>query len=85
MACMNPFRESWVFVKLNWRIIALCALVAVLVAAAARYDRNRGRFVPIPDNPVLVLDTRTGRYCNPFDTHGRQDIPKCSDLAKGWR
>ena len=89
---MNPARELVVFVRLNWRIIAVCALVAVIVAAVMRYDRNRGRFVPArsPDADY-VLDTRTGQYCNPWpgeDPAGFASeigLPKCADLAKGWR
>jgi hypothetical protein len=83
---MNFLRETFSFVRLNWRTIALCAAVAALAITAVRCDRNRGRFVYIPDGWV-ALDTRTGRYCNPFDDedHERSDIPKCSDLAKSWR
>jgi hypothetical protein len=79
---MNPARELFMFVKLNWRIIALCALVAVIVAAFTHYDRNRGRFVP-SGYQVYVLDTRTGQYCDPG--MGLGDVPKCTDLAKSWR
>jgi hypothetical protein len=88
---MKPFRELFTFVRLNWRIVALCALVAVIVAGATRYDRNRGRFVPVPmpDGVGLVLDTRTGQYCNPWPQgkgpSGWNYLPKCADLAKGWR
>jgi len=88
---MNPVRELYLFVRLNWRIIALCALVAVIVAGIMRYDRNRGRFVPVPmtDNVGIVLDTRTGRYCNPWPENGPKIgwtfLPHCSDLAKSWR
>jgi hypothetical protein len=91
MVSMNPFREAFVFVRLNWRIIALCALVAVIVAAATRYDRNRGRFVPLPvgDGITIVLDTRTGQFCSPwpngFGPRISQELPRCSDLAKSWR
>jgi hypothetical protein len=81
---MNPVRELVVFVKLNWRIIALCALVAVIVAGVMRYDRNRNRFVQVQAQDYL-LDTRTGRYCDPWPL-GWQDsgLPKCADLAKRW-
>jgi hypothetical protein len=80
---MNPARELIVFVRLNWRIIALCALVAVVAAAVMRSDRNRGRFVPSGVNGYPVLDTRTGQYCDPGV--GINDVPKCADLAKSWR
>jgi hypothetical protein len=78
---MNPVSDLAAFVRLNWRIIALCALVAVIVAIAMRSDRNRGRFVPSGIN-AFVLDTRTGQFCDPgLDLGG---VPKCADLAKGW-
>lgn len=78
---MNPVRELFVFVRLNWRVVLLCALVAVIVAGAMRYDRNRGRFAQSA-MPTYVLDTRTGQYCDPGI--GSTDVPKCADLAKRW-
>ena len=82
---MNPVHELFVFARLNWRILALCLLVAILVAGLTRYDRNRGRFVPT-QNIEFILDTRTGQYCHPdmvvpADPDG---VPLCSDLAKRW-
>ena len=86
---MNPLRELYVFVRLNWRIIVLCALVAVIAADLMRYDRNNGRFVPVPENAAMALDTRTGQYCNPWppSVHlpGSALLPRCSDLARSWR
>lgn len=76
------------FLRFNWRIIALCAFVALVVAFAMRYDRNRRRFVPMPDTLAFVLDTRTGQYCNPWPQgrgpSGWNYLPRCSDLAKRW-
>jgi hypothetical protein len=62
---MNPARELFVFVRLNWRIIALCAMAAVIVAALIHGGRNRGRFVRV-EGTGFILDTRTGQYCNPW-------------------
>jgi hypothetical protein len=85
---MNPVRELYLFVRLNWRIIALCALVAVIVAGLTRYDHNNGRFVPVPDS-TFGMDTRTGQYCNPWPQGkgptGWNYLPRCSDIAKSWR
>jgi hypothetical protein len=90
MACMNPFRESWVFVRLNWRIIVLCILVAIIVAAAMRYDHNRGRFVAVPwpdDYPPKAIDTHTGQFCDPMPKGFPKTtaLPYCVDLAQSWR
>jgi hypothetical protein len=89
MASMNPVRDLHVLVRLNWRIIALCLLVAVVVAGLMRYDHNRGRFMLVPasgDYPPQVIDTRTGQYCDPLPKGiGRSVLPKCADLSKSWR
>jgi hypothetical protein len=82
MVSMNPFREAFVFVQLNWRIIALCLVVAVVSAMIASRSRNDHRFEPVA--PGRVLDTRTGQYCDPYNAGGR-NMPKCADLAKSWR
>jgi hypothetical protein len=86
---MHRVRELLAFIKLKWRIAALCTLVAVLAALLIRDDHNRGRFVLVPsagDYPPQVIDTRTGQYCDPLPKGmGKPYLPKCSDLAKGWR
>jgi hypothetical protein len=82
MASMNPVRELYLFVRLNWRIIVLCLAVSVVSALVAGRSRNDHRFEPVMYG--RVLDTRTGQYCDPFDAGGR-NMPKCSDLAKSWR
>lgn len=84
-ASMNPVSDLAAFVRLNWRIIVLCALVAVVVAAVMRYERNRERFVQTPDMSV-VFDTRTGQYCypGPAPDNPKPELPRCADLAKGW-
>jgi hypothetical protein len=86
---VNPFRNAWVFVRLNWRIIALCMLAAVIVAAVTRYDHNRGRFMLVPasgDYPPYVLDTHTGQFCDAWPKGFKSmGIPYCVDLAKNWR
>ena len=86
---MNPVRDLLMFIRLNWRIIALFVLVAFIVAAAIRYDHNRGRFMLVPasgDYPPYVIDTHTGQYCDPMPKGIERTVfPKCVDLAKNWR
>lgn len=86
---MNLVHELFVFVQLNWRIIVLCMVVAVIVAFVMRYDRNQGRFLPVPKIPTIAIDTRTGQFCNPWPSgKGPSEwgyLRHCSDLAKSWR
>jgi len=83
MESMNRLRSTLAYFWSNWRSIALCALITVLVLLQFE-DRNRNRFVPMDSS--VVLDTRTGQLCFPDVawTAGDQ-LPKCSDLAKSWR
>ena len=91
----------------NWRIVVLSTFAVVVFVLLMRYDRNRGRFVPVPtsEGVGLVLDTRTGQYCNPWPStsywseappsagqslaykrdQANNGLPRCADLAKGWR
>ena len=87
MGLVNSIKDVWAFFRFNWRIIALCALVSVIVAGIMRYDRNRGRFVHSGVADYL-LDTRTGQYCDPWPSNSNSpdaDVPRCADLAKSWR
>jgi hypothetical protein len=72
----------------NWRILLLCVLV-IVVALILFQDRNRNRFILVPDRPGLVLDTRTGQFCIPWPasdmSEAMKNLPRCSDLANGWR
>jgi hypothetical protein len=69
----------------NWRILALCAVIIILVIILFQ-DRNRNRFVQVPDTGY-VLDTRSGQYCNPWQPGERDQLPmpRCFDLANNWR
>jgi hypothetical protein len=74
------------YLKSNWRTLAICTLAIALVFILFQ-DRNRNRFVRVSDWNC-ALDTRTGQFCDPLPQgHPRSldDLPKCYDLAKGWR
>jgi hypothetical protein len=87
---MNPLRP-FTFAWRNWRIIALCALVAAIATAALRYDHNRGRFMLVPaygdTYPPYVIDTHTGQLCDPGPQWLTRKtlLPYCVDLAKNWQ
>jgi hypothetical protein len=83
---MERVRFALAYLWSNWRSLALCILITILVLILFQ-DRNRNRFVPFPDSDaVLVLDTHTGQFCNPYPQgQGRWYLPLCSDLAKSWR
>lgn len=70
------------------KTVVLFGFAIVVMAVALHYDHARGRFVPIPDR-VYALDTITGQYCNPWpEGKGVTEwnyLPRCADLAKGWR
>jgi hypothetical protein len=84
MAAMNSIRAVLAFLRFNWSIIALCALVAIVLAGLVFHDRNRNRFVPFPGTRY-ALDTSTGQWCDPYPRGGSSEVPLCSDLAKRWR
>ena len=88
---MNRIHAALAYLRSNWRTIALCALVLYVLF----HYRNQGRFVPAQNtylSPIsdgaIVLDTRTGQYCNPYPSGlmmTSAPIANCSDLANSWR
>jgi hypothetical protein len=79
----SNIQSALAYLWLNRRSIVLCTLIVILVLILFQ-DRNRNRFVPM--DAGFVLDTRTGQSCNPWPQGmGREDLPKCIDLAKSWR
>ena len=80
----SQFSSAFAYVRSDWRALAIYALIAIL-AFVLYQDRNRNRFVYVPDSG-FVLDTRTGQFCNPWlKGHNRDDLPMCSDILKSWR
>lgn len=66
-------------------LIALCAVILWLLL---KPTHTPNRFVPVPGETYLALDTRTGRYCSPWPSQsstGAPTLPLCTDLATSWR
>jgi hypothetical protein len=83
---MSRVRTFLAYSRSNWCSFVFCTLVAILVVILFQ-ERNRNRFVHVPDTN-MVLDARTGQFCNPWPqgyVGGRDDLPRCSDLANNWR
>lgn len=60
------------------KTVAISAFLFLLSACA----RPRQRFVPVEQG--VVLDTETGRYCNPYpkDVNHPTVLPFCEDFGK---
>src|ERR1035438_365592 len=82
MASMNPVRELLAFIRLNWRIIALCLCVAVVSALIASRSRNDHRFEPVaPDRKSTRLSCAAVRELLAFIRLNWRIIALCLCVA----